>query len=116
MPSVDMRVIVKTPLLRDYEGFTTNIHNRGFQRISNTTIIKKDDNRKIKLMDLPYSKKNSKADILIPTNELPSQEQLDFSKIDLSKVEKEKKKTDYLKKLEEDILDIPMEGQAKKLL
>ena len=105
MPNVDMRVIMKTPLLMGFESFASDDPQRK-KRISNTTIMQKDESRKIKLMDLPFLKK--KGGTILKS--LPEEENMLESS--LSFKPKEKKLFD--KKKDEDSIEIPLEGSIKQ--
>lgn len=105
-----MKITMKTPLLMGYESFSDDSEKLK-RRISNTTILQKDENRKIKLMDLPILKKKP-GTTLKSHKELPEEENM----LESSASFNAKKKISAFEKLtknEEEIIEIPLEGTIK---
>lgn len=111
---MDMKLTEKTPLLRDFEGCATNAFKRETLRISNTTIIKKDDNRRIKLMDLPYTKKTNSKTLLKSNHEISEEENSESSNVK-PLFNNKKNSLELILKKEEENLEIPVEGKPKSL-
>ena len=103
MPNVDLKVLMKTPLLMGFESFASDDPQRK-RRISNTTIMQKDESRKIKLMDMPFLKKKGTVLKSLPEEENMLESSLSF---------KPKEKL-FDKKKDDDSIDIPFEGSIKQ--
>ncbi len=112
MPTMDMKVLMKTPLLRGFDSFSSEESNKNRLRISNTSVIKKDETRKIKLMNLPIlKKKNSKT--LKSQVELIEEENMLESSANF-KMQKKLNSLEKVFKPEQNVIEIPLEGYVSK--